>query len=62
MVISFSNILRDLATIEADVISHSEAVLNNRLSKANREKILREQRRLVMMCGGSNSGSSNAGQ
>ena len=39
-----SNILRDLATIEADVTSHLEAVLRERLSKINRDKILQEQR------------------
>ena len=39
-----SNILRDLATIEADVTSHLEAILHERLSKANRDKILQEQR------------------
>ena len=53
LVVFCSNILRDLATIEADVNSHCEAVLNNRLSKANREKILREQRRLVLNSAGS---------
>lgn len=54
----FSNILRDLATIEADVASHCEAVLNQRLSKINREKMLHEQRCLVMT---SSSGTGSCG-
>lgn len=41
-----SNILRDLATIEADVSSHAEAVLHGRLSKITQEKIRVEQRRV----------------
>ena len=40
----YSNILRDLATIEADVTAHLEAVLRERLSKIHRERILKEQR------------------
>ena len=40
----YSNILRDLATIEADVTAHLEAVLRERLSKIHRERILQEQR------------------
>jgi len=52
-----SNILRDLATIEADVNSHCEAVLNNRLSKSNRDRILREQRRLVVLNSNASRGS-----
>jgi hypothetical protein len=38
-----SNILRDLATIEADVSSHAEAVLHDRISKITQEKINLEQ-------------------
>ena len=34
-----SNVLRGLATIEADVSSHAEAVLHGRLSKITQEKI-----------------------
>lgn len=34
-----------MATIEADVTSHLQAVLHERLSKANRDKILQEQRK-----------------
>ena len=36
--------MRDLATIEADVTAHLEAVLRERLSKIHRERILKEQR------------------
>ena len=39
-----SNILRDLATIEADVTSHLEAVLHERLSKISRN--MTQQQRL----------------
>lgn len=38
-----SNVLRGLATIEADVSSHAEAVLHGRLSKITQEKINLEQ-------------------
>lgn len=38
-IIICSNILRGLATIEADVSSHAEAVLHGRLSKIAQEKI-----------------------
>ncbi len=37
--LSFSNILRNLATIEADVGSHAEAVLRGRLSRRHHEDI-----------------------
>ena len=36
--------MRDLATIEADITAHLEAVLRERLSKIHRERILKEQR------------------
>lgn len=38
-----NKMLRDLAVIEADVLSHSEAVLRGRLSKSQRQLILDEQ-------------------
>lgn len=38
-----SNVLRGLATIEADVSFHAEAVLHGRLSKITQEKIHWEQ-------------------
>ena len=38
-----NKMLRDLAAIEADVLSHSEAVLRGRLSKSQRQLILDEQ-------------------
>ena len=41
----FSNVLRGLATIEADVSSHAEAVLHGRLSKLTQDKLNLEQQR-----------------
>ena len=41
----FSNILRNLATIEADVTSHADAVLKGRLSKRHQESIELAQKR-----------------
>ena len=38
-----NKMLRDLAAIEADVLSHSEAVLRGRLSKSQRQLILDQQ-------------------
>jgi hypothetical protein len=38
-----NRILRDLASLEADVTSHAEAVLQGRLSKSQRKLIQREQ-------------------
>ena len=42
---TISNILRSLATLEADVSSHAEAVLRGRLSRRHQEKICLEQSR-----------------
>ena len=38
-----NKMLRELAAIEADVLSHSEAVLRGRLSKSQRQLIFDEQ-------------------
>ncbi len=40
-----SNIVRNLATIEADVSHHAEAVLRGRLSRRHQDQICVEQER-----------------
>ena len=47
-VIFCSNILRNLATIQADVASHAEAMLHGRLSKSHQETISSEQKRYLL--------------
>merc|ERR1711874_734637 len=42
-ILLINRMLRDLAAIEADVLSHSEAVLRGRLSKSQRQLIFDEQ-------------------
>lgn len=44
-----SKMLRDLTAIEADVLSHSEAVLRGRLSKSQRQLIFDEQNKYASM-------------
>jgi len=49
-----NKMLRDLAAIEADVLSHSEAVLRGRLSKSQRQLILDEQVKYASISSSSN--------
>ena len=42
-ILMINKMLRELAAIEADVLSHSEAVLRGRLSKSQRQLIFDEQ-------------------
>jgi len=49
-----NKMLRDLAAIEADVLSHSEAVLRGRLSKSQRQLILDQQVKYASISSSSN--------
>lgn len=53
-----STILKAMASVETDILSHGEAVTHGRLSKSQQEIIQREQVRLSAI-GSSNSHSSN---